>query len=543
MGDIYVGINGQPKKVVGIWVGVNGVPKKVKNAWVGVNNQPKVVYVGLGKAVVTGVDSDGTVHWEYATGAVRYKVKKYDESTGTWVTSSVFTANNYYKLASFNGNITMVAVIAYDARTSTANTTVSDNYIIPYYLVTFDANGGTCDEDHRNVYPGNQVGDLPTPTRGGYYFGYWYVNSSMIRATDIPTEDWLAYAYWQLILQKSSVKSVDHTGLVKCEPATGATQYAVWYYNGSWTLTSKSTSTSITVPNFGTSTTKLSVMTYDDFGNSLDSDDYTVKWVRITFNANGGSCSTSYYDRISGEQIGSLPTATRSNYDFDGWYDGTTQLTIRSEFTSNKTVYAHWTAAVVYVTVYYKGNGGTPSKSSDTVESGTRVMSASCSRSNNTSGTVCYNYYCTGWYTSSSGGSLIVDTLDYFNPTSNMTLYAHWSTTSYLKIPSSTSATKGSKTFSFKIHNPSGKTIYYRFYKTVNGSTWYSESSNHSTTSNGTITATLNMNNAGDIHYYTIKISDGSLVTWSDVTRASGGTYQSTVNPPSDWEQPVDDYA
>lgn len=345
---------------------------------------------------------------------------------------------------------------------------------------------------------------------------------------------------------KPKVTNVTNDGTVYWKAVSGASYYKVKkLQNGSWITSSvKKTTTSYQLSSFTTSVTAVAVIAYATDTIFNTSDDYATNWIKITYNGRGGTPSKSYDNILSGNSIGTLPTATREGYDFDNWWDSNDYRVYETTpFYSSATIYAHWIAATTYVTVYYKGNGGTPSKSSDTVESGSRVRSASCSRSNSTSGTVCYSYYCTGWYTSSSGGSLVVDTYDYFNPTRDMYLYAHWSSTAYLKIPSNTSATKGSKTISFNIHNPSGKTIYYRFYKTVNGSTWYQESSNHTTTSDGTITATINMKNAGDIHYYTIKISDGTRVTWSDVKKASGGTYQSSVSPPDDWVQPVNDYA
>ena len=67
----------------------------------------------------------------------------------------------------------------------------------------------------------------------------------------------------------------------------------------------------------------------------------------VTFNANGGSVSTSSKTFALYGQYGSLPVPTRSGYDFAGWWteaSGGTQITPTSTVSSNvTTLYAHWT--------------------------------------------------------------------------------------------------------------------------------------------------------------------------------------------------------
>lgn len=77
--------------------------------------------------------------------------------------------------------------------------------------------------------------------------------------------------------------------------------------------------------------------------------------ITITFNANGGSCSTSTKSISKGGSLGSLPTPTRTNYTFDGWYtaaSGGTKISASTTFSSNTTVYAHWTINTAKVTLY-----------------------------------------------------------------------------------------------------------------------------------------------------------------------------------------------
>ncbi len=68
----------------------------------------------------------------------------------------------------------------------------------------------------------------------------------------------------------------------------------------------------------------------------------------LTFNANGGVCSSTSKTVIKNSTYGTLPTPTRSGYSFDGWYTaatGGTKITSSTKvtITANQTLYAHWT--------------------------------------------------------------------------------------------------------------------------------------------------------------------------------------------------------
>lgn len=68
----------------------------------------------------------------------------------------------------------------------------------------------------------------------------------------------------------------------------------------------------------------------------------------VSFNANGGACSTGSKTVTYGNAYGTLPTPTRSGYTFNGWYtsaSGGSKVTSSTSVTatSNHTLYAHWT--------------------------------------------------------------------------------------------------------------------------------------------------------------------------------------------------------
>ena len=88
-------------------------------------------------------------------------------------------------------------------------------------------------------------------------------------------------------------------------------------------------------------------------------DDHTIyaHWsantYTVSFNANGGSTPTSSKSVTYDSTYGTLPTPSRTNYDFLGWYtaaEGGTQVTSGTtvKITSDQTLYAQWILALVW---------------------------------------------------------------------------------------------------------------------------------------------------------------------------------------------------
>lgn len=145
-----------------------------------------------------------------------------------------------------------------------------------------------------------------------------------------------------------------------------------------------------------------------------------ARWVElytINYNANGGSVSVSTVDIDAGSST-TLPTPTRANYKFLGWYttaSGETKVgDAGASYTPSAdiTLYAHWQG----YTVTYNANNGSCDTSSQTYE-GTALKLPSATRD---------GYTFDGWYTKASGGTEIGDAGANYTPTSDITLYAHW---------------------------------------------------------------------------------------------------------------------
>ena len=82
----------------------------------------------------------------------------------------------------------------------------------------------------------------------------------------------------------------------------------------------------------------------------------TISYVRPSyttiFDANGGSCDTESKSIKFGDIYGSLPTPTRTGYNFSGWFAGSTQVSSSTQYTTlgNTSLTAHWSAKTYSVT-------------------------------------------------------------------------------------------------------------------------------------------------------------------------------------------------
>lgn len=107
-----------------------------------------------------------------------------------------------------------------------------------------------------------------------------------------------------------------------------------------------------------TMTVSGSSATYTTYTTFYDTIDQIHQWykadasinndVTVTFNANGGSCSTTSREVAAGSKIGTLPTPTRSGYTFVGWYPskdgGKAPITASTTVSKAVTYYAQWTS-------------------------------------------------------------------------------------------------------------------------------------------------------------------------------------------------------
>lgn len=144
----------------------------------------------------------------------------------------------------------------------------------------------------------------------------------------------------------------------------------------------------------------------------------------MRLNANGGkvspaskvvTCSSSYSNTY-----GTLPTPTRTGYEFDGWYtreSSGTKVDKNTAVGTNppSTLYAHWIAKKYTVTL--DANGGTVGMKSRTATYGSEYPALPAPTRE--------GYSFDGWYTQKTGGTK-VDENTTVTTAANHTLYAHW---------------------------------------------------------------------------------------------------------------------
>ena len=229
----------------------------------------------------------------------------------------------------------------------------------------------------------------------------------------------------------------------------------------------------------------------------------------VNLDANGGSCSTTSLTTTTGGKV-TLPDATRTNYTFGGWSDGTTTYAAGTKLTvtSDMNLTAQWTC-----TVTYDANGGSVSPTSETVNPGDSVTLPTPTRANYT-----FDGWSDGTTTYAGGASYTVN--------GNVTLTAQWTIIQYTVTydynggsgsPASETVNAGSATTL-----PTPTRTGYNFSSWSDGTNTYAGGASYTVNGNVTLTAQWTAIN------YTITITTSDKGgSWSGPSTA---TYGSTVS-------------
>ena len=305
-----------------------------------------------------------------------------------------------------------------------ANATVYAHWSVNSYTLTFDGNGGKASESSRTVQYGSPYGSLPTATRTGYTFQGWYTardgGSQVSSSTTMGAANTTVYAHWAI---RSYTVAFDSNG-------GSAVASQTVKYGSKATQPANPTRTGYTFQGWYTSKNGGTKYDFNQTvtGNVTLYAHWSVNSYTLTFDGNGGKASESSRTVQYGSPYGTMPTATRTGYTFNGWYtarDGGSQVHMGTVMgASNTTVYAHWTANTY--TVAFDSNGGS-SVAVQRVEYGSRATKpADPTRT---------GYTFQGWYTARDGGSKYD-----FNQTvtGDVTLYARWSVITFRDVNAST---------------------------------------------------------------------------------------------------------
>ena len=292
------------------------------------------------------------------------------------------------------------------------------------HVVTFDSNGGSSVQS-QNVRVGATATQPATPTRTGYTFQGWYTAKNGGTRYDFDkavTGDITLYAHWTV---NTYTLTFDGNGGNPAE-TTRTVQYGNQYGTlPTPTRTGYTFAGWYTAKNGGTKVTPTTTM---GAANTTVYAYWTVNSYTLTFDGNGGKPTETSRTVAYGSPYGTMPTATRTGYTFEGWYtakSGGSQVYMSTAMdASNATVYAHWTANTYTAT--FDSNGGS-AVASQKVQYGSRI-----SRPADPTRT---GYTFQGWYTAKNGGTRY----DFDKAvTGDVTLYARWAVITFRDVTSST---------------------------------------------------------------------------------------------------------
>lgn len=381
------------------------------------------------------------------------------------------------------------------------------------YLVTYDLNGGSGDSIEISQTFGSPY-ELPEsdPERQGYAFTGWFttrtsgdrIDSNKLMLTD---SDQVLYAHWMAgtntlytvkhyqqnltgdsytLKDTESLNGVTdgqtmataktYTGF-SAKPITqeailgdGTTVISVYYTRNTYQLTFKpdnGLADQVATVRFGaaiSAPTGLAKTGYVLAGwdkvlaGTMPASDltYTAQWTarlfKISLDPTGGAPADQTLTVSYDSTYGTLLTATRTGYTFDGWFTAVTGgsqvlATDLVTITADQTLYAHWTARSYQIT--FDSNGGVAlAVDIKTVAYGSLYGNLPVPEK--------VGYTCNGWFTAKTGGGQILAT-DTVSITENLTVYAQWTANSYRVSFAGNGATSGTMTDQTLRYNTSEK--------------------------------------------------------------------------------------
>ena len=279
-------------------------------------------------------------------------------------------------------------------------------------MITLNANGGTVNPVSVTTGPDGSLSSLPTPTRNGYTFNGWYsaaAGGAPVTELTRFTGNATIYAQWTLVTYTITFNANGGT----VSPTSGTTGEG-----GRLASLPTPTRNGYTFNGWFTAATGGAAVTEsrEYSANAAIYAQWTLNTYTIAFDANGGTVSPTSSTTGEGGKLTSLPTPTRTGYNFSGWYTtstGGTQVTTSTAFSAGVTIYAQWTLNAYTIT--FNANGGTVSPASGTTGEGGKLTSLPTPTRT--------GYAFNGWYTASTGGTQITTGTAFSAIT---TIYAQW---------------------------------------------------------------------------------------------------------------------
>ena len=123
-----------------------------------------------------------------------------EADTGKYNVGNLLLPNSGSEISLTNGSINTLT-LSYGKSHYTINPDECYNKLIATSVLTFDANGGIVDKDNIKITTEQKYGELPVPTKDGFYFIGWFTKKTggeQITKDDVVTavDDFTAYAHW-----------------------------------------------------------------------------------------------------------------------------------------------------------------------------------------------------------------------------------------------------------------------------------------------------------------------------------------------------------
>ena len=346
--EIYYSLNGEPKIKLNDLTEYN--PVFDLNVWFGATPTDGTAttaqrhFIGTLSNMYIKIEADTTQkakvtfdpNYQGATTFDKDVVKGYAVGELTTPERPGYTFTGWFTEATGGAQITSSTVINADV--------IYYAHWVENVTVTLNPHDGTVSPNTITIPFGSSVGTLPTPERAGYIFDGWYEEDTYetpVTSSTIVSSNTVFHAKWI----ESVTATFDADGgtvnpNTKTVPAgsvigTLPTPERAGYTFKGWFTDSTYTTEVTTATIVNTNVT------------------YIAKWaenVVVTFDADGGTASFSTKEVEPGTAVGELPTVTKENYIFDGWYDEndttyTTQITAETIVTADVTYKAKWIAA------------------------------------------------------------------------------------------------------------------------------------------------------------------------------------------------------
>ncbi len=255
--------------------------------------------------------------------------------------------------------LTVTAVSKADQEKSgTAIVTVIEKTVEPIepvdpvkYTVSLDANGGEVSPKSMEVEKGKKIGALPTPTKTDCTFQGWYTakeNGETVTEETIVNGNMIIYAHWKMNQQTEDPKPPTEQQITDLNTKVAAAEELLDklsneekeklqpVINEMKELLKKE---NVTAKEIEEALSKLSAAV-EAAENTIESVKYTV-----SLDANGGEVSPKSVEVEKGKKIGALPTPTKADCTFEGWYtakENGEAVTKETIVNGNMTIYAQW---------------------------------------------------------------------------------------------------------------------------------------------------------------------------------------------------------